>query len=106
MINSVDVSRLRRPRDRAGRTADRQYESVLRISGKTIRAVAQRRGPQCTLASICVKYAIAAAKIRWKRIVFRENRNHLACAAYSRMQLAEFQAVNARQAKLTATRRT
>ncbi len=98
MINSVDVSRLRRPRNRAGRTADRQHESVLRISEKTIRAVAQRRGPQCTLASICLKYAVAAAKIRWKRIVFRENRNHLACAAYSRMQLAEFQAVNARQA--------
>jgi SAM-dependent methyltransferase len=98
VINSVDVSRLRRPRNRAGRTADRQYESVLRISEKTIRAVAQRRGPKCSLTSICVKYAIAAAKIRWKRIVFRENRNHLACAAYSRMQLAEFQAVNARQA--------
>jgi SAM-dependent methyltransferase len=45
-----------------------------------------------------MSYAIAAARIRWRNILFRERRNHLACEAYGQMQLREFQAINARQA--------
>ena len=41
---------------------------------------------------------MTAARIRWRKVFFRQNRNHLACQAYRQMNLEEFQALNARQA--------
>jgi SAM-dependent methyltransferase len=79
------------------RPARKPRERRLRIDEAAIRRAARRRGPR-SLPSICWNYAITAAKIRWRNVFFRQNRNHLACQAYRQMNLEEFQALNARQA--------
>ena len=87
-----------RSRPHNARCLDHRPEAVLRIGDAAIRTLARNRGPRRSLAAICMQHAIAAAKIRGKGIDFRQSRNHLACEAYSRMPVAEFQALNARQA--------
>lgn len=70
----------------------------VKISEPAIRRTARERGPQGSMASICLNYAVTAAKLRWRKVIFRQNRNAMACQAYCQMRTSEFQALNARQA--------
>lgn len=78
--------------------ASRRRNHPVKISEPAIRRAARERGPQEGIASICFNYAVTAAKLRWRKIIFRQNRNARACEAYCQMRTSEFQALNARQA--------
>lgn len=78
--------------------ASQRRHRPLNISEPAIRRAARERGPQGSMASICFNYAVTAAKLRWRKILFRQNRNSMAREAYCQMRTSEFQALNARQA--------
>jgi len=71
----------------------------LHISEKTIREVANEKGPQQSLISIAAKatfYDWVLRKLR--HIDFRQSENAAACEAYEAMELRDFIAINSRQA--------
>ncbi|MGC3967329.1 MAG: class I SAM-dependent methyltransferase [Pirellulales bacterium] len=73
--------------------------TTLRWSEKTIRQIAVRRGPRMSTFGMCCKALVRETWLRHvRRINFRTAQNHVACAAYSAMTVAEFADINRKQA--------
>jgi SAM-dependent methyltransferase len=89
----IPIAELRRTTE-----TTRARSSHLRISERDIRQAAREHGPRASVVSICFRHAVVAAKLRWRKILFRRNRNALARAAYCQMKADEFRTLNARQA--------
>lgn len=73
-------------------------ESRLNVGEDFIYWAASRHGPG-PIGLLALRYAVTAARLQWrKQIRFRQSQNGRACSAYTAMSVAEFSAINARQA--------
>lgn len=87
----------RHRRRKAGR--GRRAGNYLIFDEPTIRAGARTRGPRQSIAWLWLLALCNEARLRFgRRIDFRRQHNDEACAAYSAMQLGEFESINACQA--------